>query len=52
MELHLHEKHKDQLLKLPIRGSLDKREEYVISLTKKKLIENFTEELNDKEEEV
>ena len=50
MELHLHENHKDQLLKLPIRGNLDKREEYVISLTKKKMIENSTEDLNDEEE--
>ena len=50
MELHLLEKHKDQLLKLPIRGSLDKREEYAISLTKKKMIENSAEDLNDEEE--
>jgi hypothetical protein len=50
MELYLHENHKDQLLKLPIRGSLDKREEYVISLTKKKMIENSTEDVNDDEE--
>ncbi len=51
MELHLHEKHKDQLLKLPIGGNLDKREEYVIALTKKKMTENSTEYLNDEDSE-
>jgi hypothetical protein len=40
MDLHLLEKHKDQLLKLPITGNLDKREQYVISLVKKKMIKN------------
>jgi hypothetical protein len=40
MELHLHENHRDQMLKLPIKGNLDKREEYVISLTKKRMVEN------------
>ena len=42
--------HKDQLLKLPVKGNLDKREEYVIYLTKKKMVENFTEYVNDEEE--
>jgi hypothetical protein len=40
MELHLLEKHKGQLLNLPITGNLDKREQYVISLVKKKMIKN------------
>jgi hypothetical protein len=33
------EKHKHQLLKIPIKGNLDNREEYVMDLTKKKKFE-------------
>ena len=39
MELHLVEKHKDRLLRLPISGNLDKRIEYVINQTKRKMYE-------------
>jgi hypothetical protein len=38
MELHLLEKHKQQLLRLPIKGNLDKREDWVIAETKKRMI--------------
>jgi hypothetical protein len=37
MELHLIEKHKDQMLKLPIKGNLEKRGGYLVQLTKKKM---------------
>lgn len=40
MALHLLEFHKQKLLKLPIKGNLDVREDYLISLTKRKLREN------------
>lgn len=37
MELHLLERHKQQMLKLPINGNLDRRGEYLVQLTKKKM---------------
>ncbi len=39
MELHLHQYHKEQLLNLPIKGNLDKREEYVVAYIKRKMFE-------------
>ena len=50
MELHLLENHKGELLKLPVKGNMDKREKCVISLTKKKMMENSTEDLKNEEE--
>ncbi len=44
MEIHLREKHKERLLNLPIKGNLDKREEYVVALIKRKMIANSVEE--------
>lgn len=37
MELHLLEKHKQQMLRLPIKGNLDRRGEYLVQLTKKRM---------------
>jgi hypothetical protein len=37
MELHLLEKHRYQMIKLPIKGNLDKKSEYLVQFTKKKI---------------
>jgi hypothetical protein len=51
MELHLLEKHRYQMVKLPIKGNLDKRSEYLIQLTKKKMrCENTVDVKGDKYE--
>ncbi|VFJ12607.1 hypothetical protein [Candidatus Nitrosocosmicus franklandus] len=42
MELHLLEKHKQQMLRLPIKGNLDNRSEYLVQLTKKKIRDEST----------
>ncbi len=39
MELHLHQYHEEQLLNLPIKGNLDKREEFVVAYIKRKMFE-------------
>ncbi len=49
MELHLVEFHKKQLLRLPVKGGIDRRLEYVIAKTKHKVLENSVEPDDDEE---
>lgn len=46
MQLHLLEKHKRELLKLPIKGNLDKREDWVIEETKRKVMKQVAVAIN------
>ncbi len=50
MELHLIEFHKEKLIRLPFRGNMDRRLEYVIAKTKQRVLENSVEPSDDDEE--
>lgn len=47
MQLHLLEKHKKELLSLPISGSLDQREDYVIAESKRRMMRETSRVLDE-----